>query len=61
MTTELKPRCGNCGEPFGAHRPQDMARLRAALSPEALAEHLGPNGGGMTAITAALVGEGSAE
>ena len=103
MTDELKPRCGNCGEPYRIHRtrmtappicerggvyrpgteeeldafyraafpdgpkpiatlrldsPQDMARARAALSPEALTKHLGPGGGGVAAITAILSGDG---
>jgi len=103
VTDELKPRCGNCGEPYGAHRPrmtaapicarggvyrpgtdeeldafyraafpdgpqpiatihfdnpEEMARARAALSPEALTKHFGPGGGGVAAITAILSGEG---
>lgn len=36
--------------------PEDMARARAALSPEALAGHLGPGGGGIAAITSILRG-----
>lgn len=37
--------------------PDEMARARAALNPEALARDLGPHGGGIDAITAALRGE----
>lgn len=37
--------------------PEEVARARAALSPEALAKHLGPNGGGIGAITSILRGD----
>tara|TARA_R110000868_G_scaffold118062_9_gene313343 strand:- start:3391 stop:3711 length:321 start_codon:yes stop_codon:yes gene_type:complete len=37
--------------------PEEMARAKAALSPEALTQHFGPGGGGVEAITAILKGE----
>ena len=36
--------------------PDDMAKARAALSPEALNKHFGEGGGGVAAITAILQG-----
>jgi hypothetical protein len=39
-----------------ADDPEAMAKLRAALSPEALAQHFGQGGGGIAAITAILSG-----
>lgn len=99
MTAALKGRCGNCMEPFSAHRhriaaapicqrggvyreatpeeldagyaaafpegpkpiatfrldsPEDVARAKAALSPEALTKFFGPGGGGMAAFQAAI-------
>jgi len=54
----------NGPEPLATFRvgsEEDMARAKAALSPEALSKFFGPGGGGMTAFEAALRGEGDDE
>lgn len=39
---------------FDLTKPEDVARAKAVLSPEALSNFFGPNGGGMAAFAQAL-------